>query len=277
MLWSFGNALETLGTPLVQGRLLGPVDDLSSDARVVISETLAKRSWPGQNAIGRRLKQGSLEMPLPWATVVGVVKDVKESQSSVSPNPTLFYTEAQNQHNDMHLVIRASADPRSLATAIRKEVHRLDPALPAENIQTLDYYLDESLAPERFRTFLLASFAGIALLLSLVGIAGLLSYTTAQRRQEFGVRLALGALPFDLVRMVFAQGLKLSLTGIVIGMVASLLVTRALGSFLYETSPYDPLTFIAVPLLLTLVAMGAGVWPAWRSSQVNPAGALKAD
>jgi predicted permease len=277
MLWSFGSSLETLGTPLVRGRLLGPGDDLANDVRVVISETLAKRSWPGLNPIGRRLKQGSMEWPTPWMTVVGVVKDVKESQSSVSPNPILVSTEAQYTQNDMHLVIRISGDVRALATAIRKEVHRLDPDLPVEDIQTIDAYLDKSLAPERFRTFLLASFAGIALLLSVVGIAGLLSYNTAQRRQEFGVRLALGATRSDLVQLVFAQGLKLSLAGIAIGLLASLLVTRTLGSFLYETSPYDPLTFIGVPLLLVLVAMIASVWPAWRAGLVNASGALNAN
>ncbi|HEX4808294.1 MAG TPA: FtsX-like permease family protein, partial [Bryobacteraceae bacterium] len=278
MLWTFGNALETLGTPILQGRRLGPGDDSSKDTRVVISETLAKRSWHGQNPIGRRIKQGTLDGSAPWMMVVGVVKDIKEKQSSTSPNPVLFMAfNAQNYENNMYLVIRSSADPRILSAAIRKAVHRLDSSLPVENIRTIDYYLDESLAPERFRTFLLASFAGIALALSVVGIAGLLSYNTAQRRQEFGVRLALGATRPDLVQMIFTQGLKLSLAGIGIGLLASVLVTRALAAFLYETSPYDALTFIGVPVLLALVAIGASVGPAWRTSHINPASALQAD
>lgn len=275
MLITFGNALRTLGTPLVQGRLLGPEDDVARDAHIVISETLAKRSWPGQNPIGRRMKQGTLEMPTPWMTVVGVVKDVKESQSSTTPNPAYFVPETQSTQNQMQLVIRTSGNLRALSGAIRREVHRLDPALPVDDIRTVDYYLQKSLEPERFRTVLLASFAAIALILSLVGIAGLLSYTTAQRKQEFAVRLALGATRSDLVNMVFALGAKLSLIAIAIGLIASFVVTRALTSFLYETSPYDASTFFGVPLLLTIVAIGAGIWPAWRSSLLNPSVALK--
>ena len=155
----------------------------------------------------------------------------------------------------MYLLARTSADPRTLSSAIRTAVHRLDRSLPVENFRTLDEYLGESLAPERFRTLLLASFAAIALILSIVGIAGLLSYSTAQRKQEFGIRLALGATRPDLIGMVFTQSLKLSITGIAIGLLSALLVTRTLSTFLYETSRYDPLTFIGVPVLLALVAL----------------------
>ncbi len=272
MLWSFGSALETLGMRRVRGRLLGPSDDSAKEGRVVISETLAKRSWPGQNAIGRRMKQGTLDSSAPWMTVVGVVKDVKEKQASTAPNPLMFMPEVQDE---MLLVVRTAGDPRGLSNAIRRAVHGLDPSLPVGGAQTVDAVLNETLAPERFRTFLLASFAGIALLLSVVGIGGLLLYNTAQRKQEFGVRLALGARRADLVRMVFGQGLKLSAVGIAIGLLASLAVTRGLAGFLYETNRYDPVTFVGVPLLLALVALGASVWPAWRTSRVDPVRALR--
>jgi putative ABC transport system permease protein len=173
--------------------------------------------------------------------------------------------------------VRTTGEPLAQVNAIRHAVHRLDPRLPVEHAQTLDQILDQSLSAERFRTFLLAAFAAVALLLAILGIGGLLSYSTAQRAQEFGVRIALGAESRDLVLLIFGQSLRLSVIGITVGLVASVAATRALSALLYDTSQYDVATFVGVPVLLALVALGASAIPAWRAAHADPIAALKAE
>lgn len=270
-----GNALKTLGVSLLRGRLLQPRDDFAKQKVVVISETLAKRIWPQKDPIGKHLKFGA-DPKEPWMSVVGVVKDVRSSLASNAPRSMMFTTRA-DWVNSMNVLVRTSGDPLALSRAIRNQVHRLDPSLPAGKIETLDQVLDNSLSPERFRTLLLASFAGAALLLAMLGIAGLLAYNTAQRTTEFGVRIAMGADRRDLLFLVLKQSLRLSGTGIAIGLAVSILVTRALSSLLYDTSTYDARTFVCVPLLLAFVALVASALPAWRAARTDPITALKTE
>lgn len=210
-------------------------------------------------------------------TVVGIVRDVKDRLTSVAPRPMMFTTTSIGKHNDMNILVRTTDDPLALVSAIRHAVKDLDQRLPVENVQTLTQVLDQSLSPERFRTYLLASFAVVALLLSVLGIGGLLLYSTAQRAQEFGVRIALGAVRRDLLLLVLRQSLRLSITGIAIGLGVSLLVTRALSALLYDTSQYDIATFVGVPVVLALVALGASAFPAWKAVHTDPIAALKAE
>lgn len=177
----------------------------------------------------------------------------------------------------MHLIVSTSGDPLLLANAIQHEIARLDPNLPVVKMETLDQVLEQSLAAERFRTWLLISFAGAALLLATLGIAGLLAYNTAQRTQEFGVRIALGANRRDLLGLVFRRSLQLSGIGIVLGLVVSIAATRVISALLYETSPLDPGTFLVVPLILVLVALGAAMFPAWRAVRTDPITALRTE
>ena len=280
VVFCLGNALDLLRVLLRRGRLLRPEDQFGKLHAAVISETLAKRVWPHDDPIGKRIRFG-VDMPNndePWLTVVGVVADVKAQLTSNSPRLLLFMTTtSEDWLNQMNVVVRASGDPHLLANAIRHEVNRIDPNLPIEKIETLDQILNESLSAERFRTFLIASFSVAALLLSMLGIAGLLAYNTARRKQEFGVRIALGADRRDLLFLVFRQGLQLSGAGIVVGVVASLIVTRQISALLYDTSPYDLRTFVAVPIILALVALAASLFPAWRAVRVDPMAALKAE
>jgi putative ABC transport system permease protein len=278
MVFCRGNALESLRIPLLRGRLLQPEDQIGKPHAVVISESLAKRVWPDDNPIGRRIRFG-IDMPNngePWLTVVGVVKDVKARLNSDSPRLLLFTT-WQDWVNQVDVIVRTSGDPRLLASAIGREINRLDPSLPVWKIETLDQVLEESLSAERFRTWLLICFATAALLLAMLGIAGLLAYNAAQRTQEFGVRIALGADRRALLLLVFRYCLRLSGTGIALGLVVSIAVTRALSTLLYKTSPIDPGTFLAVPLILALVAFGAALIPAWRVIRTDPITALRAE
>lgn len=275
-LFCLGDALAALRVSLLKGRLLRPQDSIGKPHAVVISEGLANRAWPNRNPIGRHIKFG-VDDPMndqPWLTVVGVVADVKAALTSQSPRLAVFTT-PENWVNTMNVLVRTSANPLALASAIRREVSQMDPDLPAGSIKTVERILDESLSAERFRTWLLASFAVAAMLLATLGIAGLLAYHAAQRMREFGVRIALGANRRDLLGLILRYCLRLSSTGVAIGLIASLIATRALSALLYDTSPVDPATFVAVSFILTLVALGAAMIPAWRVIHVDPAMSLR--
>jgi putative ABC transport system permease protein len=278
--FSFGRALDSLGIVVLRGRLLGPEDQLGNGhfTVTVISESLAKRVWPHGDPLGRRIRFG-VDVPnndQPWFTVVGVVADVKAELTSTSPRLLLFMPSPE-WVREMNVVVRTSADPLRLAGTIRREINRLDPSLAVGKMETLDQALAESLSAERFRTWLLISFATAALLLATLGIAGLLAYNTAQRTQEFGVRIALGADRRSLLLLVLRYCLRLSGMGIAIGLGVSVAVTRALSALLYETSPFDPATFVAVPLILMVVALGAALVPAWRAVRIDAMSALRAE
>jgi putative ABC transport system permease protein len=273
-----GNALESLGVTLLRGRLLEPEDQIGKPHAVVISETLAKRAWPHADPIGRRIRFG-VDIPNnsePWLAVVGVVADVKARLNSNAPRSLLFMTWPE-WVNQMNVFVRTSGDPLLLASAIRREINRLDPSLPVGSIETVDQALGKSLSAERFRTWLLICFAIAALLLAMLGIAGLLAYNTAQRTHEFGVRAALGADRRALFLLVLKHSLRLSGTGIAIGLLVSVFATRALTSLLYDTSAHDLRTFVAVPSILALVALGASIFPAWRAIHTDPIIALRAE
>ncbi len=278
MLFCRGNALESLGVSLLRGRFLRPEDQLAKTHAVLVSEALAKRVWPHEDPLGRRVRFG-VDVPNndePWLTVVGVVADVKARLSSDTPRSLLIAT-PPDWLKQMNVVVRASGDPVPLANAIRREIAQLDPNLPVDKLQTLDRALSESLSAERFRTWLLVCFAIAALVLATLGIAGLLAYNVAQRTREFGVRMALGANRSNLLVLVFQHCLRLSGAGIAVGLAASLAVTRALSALLYETSPFDLVTFLTVPLILTLVAVAAALVPAWRVFCTDPVTTLRTE
>jgi len=273
-----GNALDALGVSLLRGRLLRPEDETGKLHATVISDALAKRAWPHSDRIGRRIRFG-VDIPAnegPWMTVVGVVADVKARLSSNSPR-LLMFTTWPDWNNQGNVIVRTLGDPHGLQDTIRREINRLDPSLAVGKFETLDRVLEESLSAERFRTWLLLCFAAAALLLATLGIAGLLAYTTAQRTQEFGVRIALGADRRALLLLIFRYCLRLSAAGVAVGLMASFFVTRAIGALLYDTSPHDLATFVAVPSILALVALAASLFPAWRAAHTDPIVALRAE
>ncbi len=277
-LFCLGDALRTLRVRLLEGRLFAPDDYVGKIHVAVISEGLAKRLWPDENPIGRHIKFG-VDDPMndqPWLTVVGVVADVKATLTSRSPR-LLVFTTPPDWMNAMNVIVRTSGNPLWLARELRQQITKIDPNLAAGRIETVDEILGESLSAERFQTWLLTCFAVAAMLLATLGIGGLLAYNAVQRMQEFGVRVALGAKPSDLVGLVLWHCLRLSGTGVMIGIIASLIVARTISALLYDTSPLDPVTFAAVSFTLILFALGASIIPIWRLIHIDPVVSLRAE
>jgi putative ABC transport system permease protein len=283
-----GRYFEALGVRIVRGRALSASDSLSSEPVVVINETLATGYWPGEDPIGRRLAWGGPQTHQPWMRVVGVVADVKQSGLTGRTEPRTWQPWAQvpdaalannaaGIFRGVKLMVRTTVAPMSLVSAIREEVRRIDPALPVTGVQTLDDIVGASAATQRFNATLLGAFAGVALLLAAVGIGGVLAISVSQRKQEIGIRLALGADAGDLVWMVIRQGMTLVVAGLIIGLPAAFAATRALRTLLFETAPHDALSFAAATVILCAVALVACAAPALRASRVSPMTALRID
>ena len=286
--WVAGQYFEALGIRIVSGRPLSDVDTLVSEPVVVVNETLARRYWPGENAVGRRLAWGNPDNHGPWMRVVGVIGDIKQAGLSAATESQTWQPWAQmpdqalgsnltGVFRSMRLMVRSQVPPVSLVSSIRDQVRALDPALPVTEIQTLDEVVAASAGPQRFNAALLGGFAGIALLLAAVGIGGVLAITVSRRTQEIGVRLALGADAAAVVRMVLRQGMTLVAAGLVIGLPLALAATQLLTSLLFETTPHDVAVFGGATLLLCLVACAACAAPAIRASRVDPMRALRID
>jgi predicted permease len=269
------NYFSTMHIPLRRGRLFTDADREKTLPVVVVSDALARRTWPGEDPVGK-------ELTISWThadqhvTVIGVVADVRVELDE-DPRRMIYYPIAQQGSGYMNLVIRADADPAALAPAVRAAIHDADRSIPAEDLATMATWITRSMADRRDPMFLLALFAGLAVTIAAVGVYAVLSYGVAQRTREIGVRIALGALPASVVRMVLASGLRLALAGIAIGLVAGFFASRALGKLLFQISPADPFTFGAVALLLALVALTATWLPARRAARVDPMVALRTE
>ncbi len=267
---------QAMGIRLVRGRVFADSDRENTPQVAVISEGLARRYWPEEEPVGRRLRIGTPEMGLPWFTVVGVVSDTKPYGLEVSTPAELYVSCLQlGSWVDMSLVVRTASNPLGVAAAVRDQVLALDKEMVVGNFQTMEQRLGESLAGRRTNMLMLGLFAGLALVLAAVGIYGVMSYSVAQRTQEIGVRVALGARPADVLRLVVRQGMTLVLAGVGIGLVGSIAFTRVLRSMLFEVTPTDLVTFAGVSLLLTVVALLACYLPARRATKVDPMVALR--
>jgi predicted lysophospholipase L1 biosynthesis ABC-type transport system permease subunit len=209
--------------------------------------------------------------------VVGVVGDVKDHGLAEAHPPECYLVHAQRPVQSMDLVLRTSVDPASLAPAARAAVHELDPNLPVTRVRTLEQLVSRSVATPRFYALLLASFAGTALFLAALGVFGVLSYAVSQRSREIGLRMALGAQPGRVLRMVLGQALALTALGLLLGGAAALALSRTLASLLFELEPTDPVTFLAVGLVLGAAALLAGALPALRAARLDPLQALRTE
>lgn len=270
--------LKTMGIPLRQGRYLSDADTDQSQPVAVINETMARQYWPGENAIGKRFKLGDPAEQVPWLTIVGVAGDVRQMGVDEPVKAEMYFPYQQVKDRQFFaprdLAIRTAGDPLSMVAAVSREIHQVDADQPISNIRTMDEVLGEETAMRRLGMILLAVFAGLALLLSALGIYGVLAYFVVQHTPEIGVRLALGAQRRDIIRLVLKKGMTLALVGVGIGLGAAFALTRLIASLLYGVSTADPLTYTGIALLLTVVALLACYLPARRATRVDPMVAL---
>ena len=268
---------ETMGVSLLRGRDFTDKDAPDQPNVCIINETIARTFFSGADPIGKRLKMaGTDEAQYPWFTVIGVAGDVRSYGLEVKPRPQVYTTVEQNTDNKMNLIVRAETmPPASLERAIRAEMKSLDPALPLANFRTMESLLANAVARPRFSTFLLGLFATTALLLTAVGLYGVVAYATTQRTREIGIRIALGASGRNVLALVIRQGMLPALIGLAIGLAGALALTRLLANQLYEVKATDPLTFLCVTAVLLLVALAACFLPARRAAKVDPIIALR--
>jgi putative ABC transport system permease protein len=271
--------LQTMGIALREGRYFDESDDGQAAPVLIINETMARQYWPGESALGKRIKFGQEQGPDPWRTIVGVVADVRQMGLDAPVKAETYFPYKQISthlfYKPRDLVVRTVGDPLALVPAVRREVHAVDPDQPLSNIATMEQVLGQETGSRRLGMVLLAGFAGLALVLSALGIYGVLAYFVTQHVPEIGVRLALGARPRDILGLVLRQGMSLALVGVGLGLAAAFVLTRLMASLLFGVSATDPLTFAAIALLLTLVAFLACYVPARRATKVDPMVALR--
>jgi len=267
---------KAIGTPLLRGRFLSIGDGPDGTPVAIINDAMARRSWPGQDPVGRRFKLGPQDSDRPWFTVVGVVADMRRQGLEREPFPQMFVSLAQNPPRSVDLFIRTSVDdPLTMAADIRAAVRRVEKNAPVYGVAPLEQQLGTYLAQRRFQTSLLTGFSIVALLMAAVGIYGLIQYCIATRTQEIGLRMAVGAQSSDIFRMIIGEGLTICLTGLALGLAGAWWLGRAGSALLFGVTASDPLTFTAVSLLLTVVALAACYFPARRAMTVDPLAALR--
>ncbi|HKP88091.1 MAG TPA: ABC transporter permease [Blastocatellia bacterium] len=267
---------HTMGIALLKGREFNRQDAQDAPGAVVVSEATARSFWPGEDAIGKRIKLGGYNSDEPWLSVVGVVKDVRQFELDIDPKPQIYLPYSQILYlAPRDLVVRTTGDPLSLAAAVRGEVWAIDKDQPVSNISTMSQIMSRSVARQRFNTLLFGLFAGVALALAAVGIYGVMSYSVTQRTHEIGIRMALGANPGNVLRLVVGQGLKLVAAGVAIGLAFAFALTRLMESLLFGVSATDPATFALISLALVAVALFASYIPARRATKVDPMVALR--
>ena len=278
---------RTMGIPLLAGRDFTDRDASDAPGVVILNETLARRHWPAEDPLGKRI---TLDDPRDnsrapqWFTIVGVVKDVKqESWTNVPSNEIYlpfqqsrgFFESSAGQYTSMTIVVRTSVEPRSLAATARETVRAFDPNLPVSNVVSMEQVIADALWQPRFNLQLIGLFAGVALMLAAVGLYGVMSYSVAQRTHEVGLRMALGAQRRDVMKLVLRQGMKLTLMGVAVGLFASAALTRLMTQLLFDVSASDPMTFVAIALILVVVAVVACLLPALRATKIDPMVALR--
>ena len=262
----------TLRIPVLGGREFTQHDDAGAPLVAMVNQTTVRRYWPDQIPIGKHVLLGRIPQPI---EVVGVLGDIRNVGVAADVAPEIYVPFAQRPWANIYLLVRTAGDPHMFVSAVRARVLALDHEQPVTAIQTLDELLESGAAQPRFTTFLLGTLSGTALLLAIVGIYGVIAYSVAERTQEMGIRIALGAERTDILRLVLGQGLVLALSGIAIGLATSLALTRLLGSLLYRVSVTDPVTFGAGAVLFAGVAMLASYLPALRATRVDPLIALR--
>lgn len=286
--WTVGHYFEALGIPLRRGRFFTDDDGKTGQRVAIVNETLAKKLWPSQDPIGRQIKWGNESSPAPWKTIVGVVGDVKQGPLNVEILPQTYEPLVQEVpdamrpllvrfYSNVNVVVRTGGDSDGAIAAVRTSLHRLDPALPLAQAQTVADIVDASVQPQRFSLTVVALFAAIALGLAAIGIYGVLANVVTQQTHEIGVRVALGATARDVLWMVLRRALTMMAIGVACGIAGALALTRVMAGLLYEIRPNDAVAFFGSAFLLAGLAVVASLVPAWRATRVDPLVALRAE
>ena len=264
---------RALRIPLRRGRLFDSHDAKGAPEVAVINETLARRFFPNEDPIGKRITLHTVIEE--WSTIIGVVGDVKGSALTAEPYPQIYASYLQSPSRSMTLVVRTAGDPLAISGSVREQVHSLDREQPLYNLRSFEQVLSSSISRPRFNMFLITILACLALLLAAIGIYGVIAYSVTQRTHEIGVRIALGATHGDVIRLVVRQGVLLAAAGLGIGLLAAIAVTRAMAALLYGISATDPATFLGVAVVLGGIAFIASYIPARRAARVDPLIALR--
>jgi predicted permease len=285
--WPLGDYFRAHGILLKRGRLFTDVDREGSEPVVIVNESFARRVWPGDDVIGKRIKWGLPESPTPWSRIVGIVADVKTDALDADAEihvyepfaqlPAETLAETGDFFRTMSVTLRTATDPRTFGEPLRREIASLDPALALSEVMTMEERVAAASGPERLSAMLMLGFAGAALLMAAIGIYGILAYTVAQRTREIGVRVALGAQQQDVLTLVARQGLTLTFIGLAAGIVSSLALTRFMIGLLYRTAPQDPWTLGAAGAVLISIAALACYLPARRAARIDPVQALRTE
>jgi predicted permease len=267
---------RVLGIPLLRGRLFQASDNIDAPHVAVISESLAREKWPGQDPLGRQIEFGNMDGDFRLLTVIGVVGDVREEKLETPGFPALYVNLRQRPQatSNFQVVMRTNADPAAVIAVARQIVRDMNPNLPPK-FATLDQVVSGSVQARRFNLSLVGVFAATALLLAVAGLYGVMAYSVARRTNEIGVRMALGASRRTILTLVLGQGLYTAAIGIAVGIGAAFVATRAMASLLYGLSATDPVTFAAVAVVLVVVALLASYLPARRATKVDPMVALR--
>jgi putative ABC transport system permease protein len=268
---------RTMNIPIVQGRAFSTEDNPNAPPRLMINQALAQRDFPNENPVGKRITFGNTSQnnePV-WYEIVGVSANVRSLELRDEAPPELYFAAGQSPFQTMAIVVRSTVEPESVAPALRQAVADVDQTVPVSKVQTMEHIVSASVTQPRFNLFLVGLFGGIALLLSAAGIYGVTSYTVTQRTHELGIRLALGAQVGDVLKLVLGQGMAVIGIGLVIGLAAAFALLRLMRSLLFGVGENDPLTFVAISVVLLLVALFACYVPARRATKVDPLTALR--
>ena len=272
-----GDYFRTMSIPLVRGRTFNDQDTRENPRVTIVDAHMAAQLWPGEDAIGKRIRTGGPDSTSPWVTVVGVVGRVKQYALDSDSRIAMYLAQAQYPVRAMNVVIKTEAAPENLTATVRKEIRELDPNLPIYGVRTMSERVGDSIATRRFSVVLLTVFAGLALALATVGVYGVITYLVDQGTRELGIRMALGATPGGITNMVIRQGLLLGGIGVAVGIAGALLLTRFLSSLLFGIEPTDPLTFVAIGFLMMMVAIISSYIPARRAARIDPVISLRTE
>jgi putative ABC transport system permease protein len=271
------NYLKTFRIPLIRGRGFSDKDNLKSPQVALVNETAAREQWPNENPIGKQVQLGDREDSQPWITIVGVVGDVHHYGLDRAPSMQIYLPFAQDGNSDMTMVVRSNVAAGPMAAAIRQAVSSVEKGQLVYGENSMEFIVASSLSQRKFTLGLLGAFAGLALLLAIVGVYGVMAYTVASRSREFGIRLALGARSFDVNWMVLRWSLRLIGLGLGAGLIASIMISRLMTSLLFEVQPTDTKAIAAAAVVLVVTGALASYLPARRAGRVDPISALRAE